>query len=90
MYAPRTKGKKSEGHSLVALHGHFANPDSSCLNRASPKKSSSALTVGTCGGAGAKEFGLVLDKQSGKHFVTALESTACVVRTAHTTVCFIF
>jgi hypothetical protein len=86
MYAPRTKGKKSEGHSLVALHSLLASPDASCLTRVSASKTSSALAVGSCGGAGAKEFGLVLDKQSGKHLVTALKSTTCVVRTAHTTV----
>lgn len=83
MYAPRMKGGKSEGHSLVALHS--PSPGASCLSRASASKVTSALAAGSCGASGAKQFDLVLDKGSGSHFVSALKSTSCVVRTAHTT-----
>jgi len=82
MYLP--KANKKDGHSLVTLLSPPDDSGSSCLSRVSPKGASSALAKGgVCSSSGAKNFELILDKQSGRYFVTANEQKACLVRTAH-------
>jgi hypothetical protein len=75
--------KKKDGHSLVTLLA--TDPSSSCLTRVKAKGASSALSKGACSSTGAKSFELILDKQSGRYFVTANEQKACLVRSAHST-----
>ena len=84
VYVPRTAGKRSEGHSLVAVQKPADDTlDGSCLARVSPFKAASGLTSSKCNARGAKGWQLAVDRSTGKYFLSANEQKSCVVRTAH-------
>jgi len=81
LYAP----SNNDGHAFISMMKPKGDYAATCLTRASPKGKTSAITAGACKTAGAKNWQLVLDKQSGMYFLASNDKQGCVVRTAHST-----